>query len=156
VSDFSFKWSGESALLSVLKKPVSRVSMIYDKAWGPLIVTLWHSDGRGIRISSEMFYVADRDEVGILAFRLVTEKFESEIEIEVLPFDILEVSKLTTVEANGEVAESGIVLQRDDGNPITIVASSGPCHLAIDGLVEWPLMFEPEYSIEVYSRSTLS
>ena len=130
--------------------------MIYEKAWGPLNVTLWHSDGRGIQIFSEMFDVAYREEVGILTFELVSEMHEAEVEIEVQPFDVIGVSKLTTVEANGEVAESGVVLQRSAGKPLTIVASVGPCHLAIDGLVGWPLMFEPEYSIETYSRSPLS
>lgn len=137
-------------------RPVERVSMIYDVAWGPLVVTFWGADGTGLQIGSEMHDVAFREEVGVLTFTLVDSLWGEERVIDVPPFQVSGTYKLTTVEANGAVAESGLELGLSNGETIIIVASSGPCHIAISGLVEMPLIFQPEYPIAHYTRTRLS
>jgi hypothetical protein len=101
-----------------------------------------------------MHDVAERSEVGVLNFELVLACSATETMLEISPsFSEGPVaSKLVIHEAN-TTAESGLAIMASDGNEIIVVASAGPCHLAVAGVFSSiPHLFEPEYPLDQYVR----
>jgi hypothetical protein len=99
-----------------------------------MFVTLWRSDGTGLRVRSEMHDVAERREVGVLRFSHVLAPASNASLMNVAPAlnRELTVSKLIIEEA-GTSAESGVILKGDDGDEMIIVAGVEPYCLAILG-----------------------
>ena len=56
------------------------------------------------------------------------------------------------VHESGVTAESGILLRARNGSEITIVAAAFPFMIAINGVVQRPHIFEPEYPMEDFER----
>jgi hypothetical protein len=143
------------SLAAELIRPIRRVSIgIYLTAWGPQSLTLWHSDGTGLKIFSQMHDIAERIEIGVLNFEKVASHADDETTVDVsAAFDCnVEAFKLI-LDEEGTRAECGLALRASNGDEITIVPSAGPYSLAILGLfASTPHIFEPEYQLDRYTR----
>jgi len=150
--EFPFVWTEPKPLGVELGIPIKSISVEFLQRW-PQRVTLWRSDGTGIRIHSEMVDLAERIEVGVLHFDCVVSPSAREIFAEISPAftTALTVSKLVIVESGANV-ESGIVLGTGSGEEIVVVANAFPCNLAICGLPSITEIFEPEYPLDGYTR----
>jgi hypothetical protein len=148
-----FEWSESTSLAIELARPLKQVSVESEPHGWPMFVTLWRSDGTGLRVRSEMHDVAERREVGVLRFSHVLAPVSNATVIDVAPtFDReLTVSKLL-IEESGTSAESGVILMGDDGDKMIIVAGVKPYCLAVSGLPSAPSNFEPEYPLDRYVR----
>ena len=140
---------------SELAKPITRLSM--ESTNGRLVhITLWRPDKTGLLVHSEMHDVAERREVGILQFGRVyeIEPQESVIEVPAAFSEHLSVKKLV-IRESGVDCESGVVFLAHSGEEIIILAGVAIYSLAVHG-VTWPgYTFQPEYSLEQYSRIEL-
>jgi hypothetical protein len=150
-----FGWGETELLGSELAKPMSSLSI--ESTNGRLVyVTLWRPDRAGLLVHSEMHDVAERREVGILQFGRVyeIEPQESVVEVPVAFRQHLSVKKLVIRESEVD-CESGVVFQARSGEEIIILAGVAIYSLAVHG-VTWPgYTFQPEYSLEQYSRIEL-
>lgn len=150
-----FCWAGGTSIGSELVRPLSRISaeFVIPKS-GPRFVTLWRTDGSGLRIFTEMHDLAERCEVGVLKFEPALRMGSSETVIELsAPFrGGVSASKLL-IDESGAVVESGIVLESRMGDEIAILAGVYPYSLAIQGAVSLP--FDSEYPLEQYRRERL-
>jgi hypothetical protein len=150
-----FGWGETELLSSELAKPISRLSI--ESTNGRLVyVTLWRPDGTGLLVHSEMHGVAERREVGILQFGSVheIEPQESVIEVPAAFRQHLRVKKLVIRESEVE-CESGVLFQQPSGEEIIILAGVSPYSLAVHGVTLPGYTFQPEYSLEQYSRIEL-
>ena len=147
----SFAWPGPGSLAAELAKPLTGISIeTFHPAWGPDTVKLWRSDGTGLKLFSRMHDVAEGSEVGVLDFELVLECSATETMLEISPSfsEGTLASKLVIHEAD-TTAESGLAITASDGNEIIVVASAGPCHLAVAGVFSSiPHLLEPEYPLD--------
>jgi hypothetical protein len=117
-----------------------------------MFVTLWRSDGTGLRTFSQMHDVAERREVGVLNFERVSAPRPDERVVDVASFqNEIVVSKLI-IHESGTTAESGVMLKARNGDEIVMVAGAYPYSLAVLGVVSMPHIFEPEYSMDLYTR----
>jgi hypothetical protein len=152
MNDFPFVWTGQTPLGAELHRPIDHISVEFWKTW-PTYVTLWRSDGTGIRIHSEMIDVAERIEVGVLhfsdAFAPSADGSFAKIALTLGPH--IAVSKLIIAES-GAIVESGVILAADNGDEIVIVPNAFPCFLAVRGVPSVVPIFEPEYPLDRYSR----
>jgi hypothetical protein len=148
-----FEWSESASLATELARPLKQISVEFEPHGSPMFVTLWRSDGTGLRVRSEMHDVAERREVGVLCFSHALAPVSNATVIDVAPtFDCkLAVSKLL-IEESGTSAESGVILMGDDGDQLIVVAGVKPYCLAVSGLPSAPSKFEPEYPLERYAR----
>jgi hypothetical protein len=148
-----FEWSGSTSLATELARPLKQVSIESEPHGWPMFVTLWRSDGTGLRVRSEMHDVAERREVGVLRFNhvLAPASNASLMDVASTLNRELTVSKLIIVES-GTSAESGVTLKGDDGDEMIVVAGVKPYCLAISGLPSAPSKFEPEYPLDRYAR----
>jgi hypothetical protein len=148
-----FEWSESTSLATELARPLKQVSVESEPHGWPMFVTLWRSDGTGLRVRSEMHDVAERREIGVLCFSLVLAPGANATLIDVAPsFDReLTVYKLL-IEESGRSAESGVVLIGDDDYKMIIVAGVKPYCLALSGLPSAPSKFEPEYPLDRDAR----
>src|ERR1700733_2716695 len=150
-----FGWGETESLGSELAKPISILSI--ESANGRLVyVTLWRPDGTGLLVHSGVHDVAERREVGILQFGRVheIEPRESVVEVPAAFRQHLSVKKLVIRESEVD-CESGVVFQAHSGEEIIILAGVAIYSLAVHG-VTWPgYTFQPEYSLEQYSRIEL-
>jgi hypothetical protein len=129
----------------------------------PGAVSLWHQDGSWLEIWSEMVDLADRNEVGILAFEMTdTEpKYDHITVLNNGPRNILSACRLTVEEKSIYVGtgsidvEVGITLDVELARSITILGGAFPCSLAILGWFDIPRVFDPEYQIYEYKKSPL-
>jgi hypothetical protein len=144
-----FEWSEAGSLKAALLAPISRASL-KEFAHRPNVLTLWRIDGSGLRVRSSMHQINGRLEIGVLQF-----DFESEMPADLVvvtfkaPLKPRRVRKLVISESGVE-AESGIVLECEDQNELTIVAGTYPYTLGINGLFESAHAFETEYAIDKY------
>src|SRR5258708_7393986 len=141
-------------LAAELSKSIKRVSaefVVPDN--GPRFVTLWRSDETGLRLYTEMHDVAERREVGVLNFELVSTPRPGETITDVGPAfqGEIVVSKLI-IHESGTSAESGAILKAGNGNEIVIVAGAYPYSLAVRGVLPTLNIFHPEYPIDRYLR----
>jgi hypothetical protein len=144
-----------ASLPAELKKPILMVSIgIFHASWGPQTLTLWHSDGTGLKIFSQMHDIAERIEIGVLNFEKVTTHAGDATNADVsVAFDCdIEAFKLI-LDEGGTRAECGLALRASNGDQITIVPSAGAYSLAILGVfASTPHIFEPEYQLNRYAR----
>ena len=151
----SYIWSGPGSLALELAKPLTGISIeTFYPAWGPDTVKLWRSDGTGLKLFSQMQDVAERLEVGVLNFELVLERSAAETVLQIpLSFSTGTVASKLVIREADITAESGLAIMASDGNEIIVVASAGPCHLAVGGVLSSaPHLFEPEYPLDQYVR----
>lgn len=101
--------------------------------------------------------LAERTEVGVLIFDVVDTPFSDErlVELPAAFEGTIEAAKLLIAES-GSCAESGVVLKGGDDSRIVAVAGANPCTLAVEGVIDWPHVFEPEYPIESYVVAPLT
>ena len=156
MKEFPFVWTELKPLSAELGIPIDSISVEFLQRW-PQCVTLWRSDGTGIRIHSEMVDLAERIEVGVLHFDCVVSPSADEVFAELAPaFGTgFTVSKLVIAESGASV-ESGIVLTARSGDEIVVVANAFPCNLAIRGVPSITEIFEPEHPLDTYTRVAMS
>jgi hypothetical protein len=152
----SFGWAQPVILGEELRRPLKSISARFDHpAWrGASAVTLWRTDGSGLRIQSRMHDVAPRMEVGVLEFEVVSmaDHGEQFVDLGSRFRSGLNAAKLSVIES-GVVAESGVVISGE--NEIAIVAGAFPLTLAIRGIAFESLASDPEYPWDDYERSEL-
>ncbi|MCL2590963.1 MAG: hypothetical protein FWD67_08840 [Betaproteobacteria bacterium] len=151
---FSFIWKGGTSLACELVMPFRKVSLSFHMRplWEPSSLTLWRDDGSGIRISARTHAVAERLEVGVLAFELVNEYAPGERVVVLLDgFDVpITVTKLLKDEA-GSILESGVILKAALYSEIIVVAGVSPCSIAVQGVLDGlPHIFDTEYPLDTY------
>jgi hypothetical protein len=149
-------WLGRNGVVgSELAKPISSLSI--ESTNGRLVyVTLWRPDGTGLLVHSEMHDVAERREVGILQFGRVHQikPQESVLEAPAAFRQHLSVKKLVIRESEVD-CESGVVFQAHSGEEMIILAGVAIHSLAVHGVTYSGYTFQPEYSLEQYSRIEL-
>ena len=153
MNNLSFAWADPTSLVAELTKPVEKISLECAPHGTPMYVTLWRADGTGMRMHSEMHDLAERIEVGVLTFNVVSAPSEHETFVDVASTfgQGVTVAKLI-IHESGENIESGVVLGATSGDEIVIVAGAFPFHLAVNGLLSMPYRFDPEYPIGRYMR----
>jgi hypothetical protein len=148
----SFAWTGATSLAAELRKPIEQVSLEFHHEI-PMFITLWRSDGTGLRVFSQMHDVAERREVGVLNFKQVSERHAEQSVTQVpISFQGKIAAFKLTIHESGTTAESGVILKAANDDEITIVASVSPHLIAICGISAFPDVFKPEYPIENYMR----
>jgi hypothetical protein len=133
----SFVWGEPTSLAAELSKPIKRVSVDFGVPnVGPCSVTLWRSDGTGLRMFTEMYDVAVKVKVGVLNFEQVSVPRPDETIVDVASFQNgIGVSKLL-IHESGTSAESSVILKARNGDEIVIVAGAYPYYsLAVLGVV---------------------
>lgn len=153
--NLTYEWDGATPLAVEVTKPIRQVSI---ESFGPLgmphLLTLWRTDGSGLKIHSEMRQIAERMEIGVLCFE--HSKSPSDSEATTLPvapeFDQQVDAFKLVVHESGVTAESGILLRAKNGSEIAIVAGAFPLTIAVKGVVQRPHIFEPEYPMEDFER----
>jgi hypothetical protein len=157
MNNLSFVYGEPTSLAAELSKPVKQVSLQFEPPGEPMVLTLWRSDGTGLRMYSKMHDVAERREVGVLNFELVSTPRPNETIADVASAfqGEIVVSKLI-IHESGTSAESGVILQASNDDEIVIVAGAYPYSLAVRGVLSAPYIFDPEYPIERYTRAPIS
>jgi len=140
VNYFSFIWTEPVSPETVSRWPRSKISVQLGVAERPIGITFWNPAGLGLQIWSEIEDIAERTEVGVLAFSLVSESEPDEIFTDFV------------IEESGSKCESGLCIETMDGREIIIVAGVYPYSLAIKGVISIPYIFEPEYDLDRYDR----
>lgn len=153
MKNLTYRWEGPDPLAVEVTKPIRQVSIEFEAHGKPMYVTLWRPDGSGLRIHSEVHEIAERMEIGVLRFSHFKSPSGSEVMLPIAPEFNQQVEALKlVVHESGVKAESGILLRARNGIEIAIVAAAFPFMLAVDGVVERPHIFEPEYPMEEYER----
>jgi hypothetical protein len=151
MSDLPFIWSEKTSMAAEIAKPLERISFEFYRQEMLQRTTLWRAGGTGLRIQSQMYDLAERLEVGVLCFDLVSAPADGEkiMDLEPAFLQPLRVSKLVLSEL-GKNIESGLLIQSNSGREILIVASAFPCNLAVRGVLSPPYIFDPEYPLDRY------
>jgi hypothetical protein len=151
-----FIWNGENPLEHEITLPFHKIFLWIDEKHGrPMLLALLREDGSGIRVSSQMFDIAKWTEVGILEFDLVRSSQLTDGQIFELPekFEApITATKLTIVESE-VMAESGIILTGQNGSEIIVLAGVYPYTIAVQGIIDLPHVFEPEYPLVDYTTT---
>jgi len=148
----SFGWTGPGLLAAELSRPLKQISIEF-VINRPRFITLWRSDGTGLRLYTDMHDVAERREVGVLNVNRVSTPQPDEVlatvppafESEIIVFKLL-------IRESGVEAESGVVFTTQAGDEIVVVAGAYPYSLAVQGVSSLPHVFEPEYPLDQYLR----
>lgn len=150
---FSFIWTEPVSPETVSRWPRSKISVQLGVAERPIGITFWNPAGLGLQIWSEIEDIAERTEVGVLAFSLVSESEPDEIftDFEISLDESKDLKKMV-IEESGSKCESGLCIETMDGREIIIVAGVYPYSLAIKGVISIPYIFEPEYDLDRYDR----
>jgi len=129
-------------------------------------VYLWHADGTGLKVQSELHDIVDWIEVGALKFSRVTgpvsgvsgigvcETVVSEINLPEEFCTGLKASKLVLC-THGVIIESGVVLENGNRNTIILVACADPYMIAVQAPF-YTGTFDPEYNLSEYYRKPIS
>ena len=163
MSHLAFAWRETGSLATELTAAVVRASLmtVVDR---PHRLTLWRADGIGLRICSRRHDIAERIEIGVLGFELVSEEKEdtrpspsanrsSFINIDIpAAFNGRNRATKLVISESGTTAESGFILTASDGAEIVIISGVYPYSLAVKGIGSMPHGFEPEYDLECYER----
>lgn len=150
--DIPFIWEGKGDFHNALYSPIQRasISVLVDR---PSELFLWHSDGSCLRIANQMHDLADRVEVGSLAFGDKGPSDNVRFEVDICANALL-IEKLILVEKNVSI-ESGIAIKLAATRELVVVPGAYPYTLAIDGLFDEPHAFEPEYQMSRYRREVI-
>jgi hypothetical protein len=149
-----FVWNSEKSLAHELTRPFHNFSLWIATHRRPISLTFWRQDGSGIRIQSQMYDIAERLEVGVLTFDLVNSQLPDEQMFD-LPKKIessITATKLFIVESE-HMAESGIILTGQNGSEIIVLAGVYPYTIAVQGIIDLPHVFEPEYPLADYTTT---
>jgi hypothetical protein len=151
--DLTYKWEVPGPLALEVSKPIKHVSIEFTPHGMPIYITLWRPDGSGLQIHSELREVEERVEIGFLCFRHLHSPLGIEVMLPIDPeFDHQVDAFKLVVHDSGARAESGILLVARNGSEITIAAAAYPFMIAIQGVIERPHIFEPEYFMEHFER----
>ena len=153
----AIEWAGPESLSAALSQAIKRISVaFYIPNSGPRFVTLWHSNGTGVRIFTEMYDIAERTEVGVLKLEPASTPEASEVNASLTShFRGRVTAHKLVISESGTRAESGVALVNEDGDELVIVAGAYPYSLAVKGVSPLPHIFEPEYSLNRYDRVPL-
>jgi hypothetical protein len=100
-----------------------------------------------------MHDVGERLELGVLAFDLVTSPYPDECFIDLSEgFDSHILCSKLIISESGSTAESGVILSGSGRSQIVVVAGAYPCSLGVDGVIDLPHVFEPEYPLDDYVK----
>jgi hypothetical protein len=155
-----FVWESPGVLSEELTRPITVASAMIKNELPIDFLDLGRNDGTALRIQVEMHDVAERMELGVLVFSVVTQSSGTPNETFVpLPASMngpITVRKLVREECE-TVAEAGIVLEAADGHRITVIAGAFPYSLAVDGIFDNPHehMFDPGGSRDRYREVPL-
>jgi len=164
MNHLAFAWDDISPLATQLTAALVRASLttVADR---PHLLTLWRADGTGLRVWSRRHDIAERVEIGVLQFELVSKGNDdtepptqahdpsSLINIDLRSsFNGRNRATKLVVSESGTTAESGFILTASDGTEIVIVSGVYPYSLAMKGIAALPHGFEPEYDLECYER----
>src|SRR5262245_54576285 len=130
-----FEWAQPVSLAEELSRPIARLSFVVAAHQRPVLVTLWHPGGTGIKITCGMRQIGVREELGVLTFEHALPSETDDVLVR-LPQSFgqgVAVQKLTIHEM-GHTAESGVALKAPDGKELLITAGAYPCSLAITGV----------------------
>ncbi len=151
--DLTYRWEGLAPLAVEVAKPIRHVSIEFETHGKPMYITLWRPDGSGLRVHSEVREIAERMEIGVLCFAHFKSPSVSDVMLPIArEFDQQVDAFKLVVHESGVKAESGILLRAKNGSEIAIVAAAFPFMIAIDGVVQRPHIFEPEYPMEDFER----
>lgn len=149
----TYGWEGPGPLAVEVTKPIRGVSIEFEPHGKPMYITLWRPDGSGLRVHSEAHEIAQRMEIGVLRFTHLDSPSGSEMMLPINPEFNQQIDAFRlVVHESGVKAESGIVLRAKNGSEITIAAAAFPFMIAVDGVVQRPHIFEPEYPMEDFER----
>lgn len=149
-----FLWEGPTPLANELAAPVCRASLRRAAHGRPVSLTLWRSNGTGLRIQSRLHDLPRRGELAVLEFDLVTQPQPDDhtSELSTGLGTALRVEKMLVFEA-GACAEAGVFLRGGHGAQIIAVAGAAPFTLAVKGVEDdAPHGFEPAFLLEQYLR----
>jgi hypothetical protein len=154
--NLTYVCEGADPLAVEVAKPIKHVSIEFDPHGKPMYITLWRPDGSGLRVHSEVREIAERMEVGVLCFTHLKSPSGGETVFLIDPAFNREVDAFKlVVQESGVKAELGILLKAKSGSEITITAAAFPFMIAVNGVVERPHIFEPEYPMEDFERIPL-
>jgi len=157
VEDLTYGWEGSGPLAVEVTKPIRHVSIEFEPHGKPMYITLWRPDGSGLRVHSEAHEIAERMEIGVLRFTRFESPSGSEVMLPIDPGFNQQVDAFRlVVHESGVKAESGILLRAKSGSEITIAAAAFPFMIAVNGVVQRPHIFEPEYPMEDFERLPIS
>jgi len=155
--DLTYKWEGPGLLAVEVAKPIKCASIDFEPHGKPMYITFWRPDESGLRVHSEAREIAERMEIGVLCFTHIKSLLGSELMLPIAPeFDQQVDAFKLVVHESGLQAESGILLRARNGSEITVVAAAFPFMIAINGVVDKPHIFEPEYPMEDFERLPIS
>lgn len=129
-------------------------------------MTLWFSDGRGVSVSSQMYDVAPKVEVGVLSFTkasmdpdscsIAFPKPGTPRSITLTPaLRVRDVWKLAITEF-GVQCDSGVEITFEDGSHLTLLPADFPYSLVLAGEHVFPSPHRSEYSITQYRKERVS
>jgi hypothetical protein len=151
--NLTYEWQGANPLTVEVTKPIKQVSIDFEPHGKPMYITLWRTDGSGLRVHSEVREIAERMEVGVLCFTHLKSPSGDEMMFSIDPEFNRQVDAFKlVVHESGVTAESGILLKAKSGSEITITAAAFPFMIAVNGVVDRPHIFEPEYPMEDFER----
>lgn len=151
--NLTYEWQGEKPLAVEVTKPIKQVSIDFEPHGKPMYITLWRPDGSGLQVHSEVREIAERMEVGVLCFTHLKSPSGDETMFSIDPEFNRQVDAFKlVVHESGVKAESGILLKVKSGSEITITAAAFPFMIAVNGVVDRPHIFEPEYPMEDFER----
>jgi len=149
VETLTYAWEGPGPLAVEVAKPIRQVSIEFEPHGKPMYITLWRPDGSGLRVHSEAHEISERMEIGVLRFTHFNSPAGSEEMLTIDPEFNQQVDAFKlVVHESGVKAESGILLRAKSGSEITIAAAAFPFMIAVNGVVQRPNIFEPEYPME--------
>jgi hypothetical protein len=153
VENLTYGWEGLGPLAVEVTKPIRYVSIEFEPHGKPMYITLWRPDGSGLRVHSEAHEIAERMEIGVLRFSHLESSTGSEVMLPIDPEFNQQVDAFKLVaHESGVKAESGILLRAKSGSEITIAAAAFPFMIAVNGVVQRPHIFEPEYPMGDFER----
>jgi hypothetical protein len=153
MKNLTYGWEGLGPLAVEVTKPIRHVSIEFEPHGKPMYITLWRPDGSGLRVHSEAHEIAERMEIGVLRFSHLQSSSGNGETFPIAPEFNQQVDAFKlVVHESGVKAESGILLRAKSGSEITIAAAAFPFMIAVNGVVQRPHIFEPEYPMEDFER----
>ena len=157
MSYFSFIWTEPVSPETVSRWPLSKISVQLGVAERPIGITFWNPAGLGLQIWSEIEDIAERIEVGVLAFSLVSESEPDEIftDVEISLYESKYLKswllKSQARNVNQAYVSRPLMDERSSSSPASI-----PIHWQSEGVISIPYVFEPEYDPHKYDHCPFS
>lgn len=149
-----FIWQEAGSLVETLSRPFGRLNVHLDVIRRPLCVWLLHRQAVATQVSSKMYSVAPRIEVGVLEFSRGGNRHDNELSLDVPPtFGAVVAIEKLIIDVEDVSAQSGIAFKNARGDEIVIVAGAQPFGLAVRVPWDAPVpRVDPEYCLSQYQR----